>query len=222
MLWTLISTSQNMQLHGFIIEHPSVLMLRSEDGRGAIWWAWEYKNAEALAILAVNGVDLHYSQTDEAGTKPFELCDSYDETLKEAQSLIELKKIEKERIKEQIEEEKRKMFLAEQNEDDEDDYDDVCVCTVPLWQQSDCSHVLCTNYRMMMWKKTTTSSLDPRTTTMLSPLNRHPCTAIMVSAFFYLINRRVLRSGKNWQTRIKIRSIADFRESVFLRRRVQK
>merc|ERR1719445_1784672 len=126
LLWTLISTSQNMQLHGFIIEHPSVLMLRSEDGRGAIWWAWEYKNAEALAILAVNGVDLHFSQTDASGSKPFELCDSYEDTLKEAQSLIETKKIEKERIKEQIEEEKRKMFLAEQeqNEDDEDDYDD--------------------------------------------------------------------------------------------------
>lgn len=119
-----------MQLHGFIIEHPSVLMLRSQDGRGAIWWAWEYKNAEALAILAVNGVDLHYSQADAAGTKPFELCESYEETLKEAQSLIELKKIEKDRIKEQIEEEKRKMFLAEQNEDDEDDYDDVCASTV--------------------------------------------------------------------------------------------
>merc|ERR1719499_2634595 len=123
LLWTLISTSQNMQLHGFIIEHPSVLMLRSEDGRGAIWWAWEYKNAEALAILAVNGVDLHYSQTDESGTKPFELCDSYEETLKEAQSLIDIKKIEKERIKEQIEEEKRKMFLAEQ-EGEDDDFDD--------------------------------------------------------------------------------------------------
>merc|ERR1719295_2384907 len=124
LLWTLISTSQNMQLHGFIIEHPSVLMLRSEDGRGAIWWAWEYKNAEALAILAVNGVDLHYSQTDESGTKPFELCDSYEETLKEAQSLIELKKIEKESIKQQIEEEKRKMFLAEQEADDDDEDDD--------------------------------------------------------------------------------------------------
>ena len=46
----------------------------SEDGRGAIWWAWEYKNAEALAILAVNGVDLHYSQTDAQGKKPYELC----------------------------------------------------------------------------------------------------------------------------------------------------
>merc|ERR1719192_1729946 len=127
LLWTLISTSQNMQLHGFIIEHPSVLMLRSEDGRGAIWWAWEYKNAEALAILAVNGVDLHYSQTDESGTKPFALCDSYEDTLKEAQSLIETKKIEKERIKEQIEEEKRKMFLAEQEGDDDDFEDDDAV-----------------------------------------------------------------------------------------------
>merc|ERR1719273_2760857 len=121
LLWTLISTSQNMQLHGFIIEHPSVLMLRAEDGRGAIWWAWEYKNAEALAILAVNGVDLHFSQTDASGSKPFELCDSYEDTLKEAQSLIELKKIEKERIKEQIEE-KKKMFESQQ--EDEDDYDD--------------------------------------------------------------------------------------------------
>merc|ERR1719273_1809525 len=124
LLWTLISTSQNMQLHGFIIEHPSVLMLRAEDGRGAIWWAWEYKNAEALAILAVNGVDLHFSQTDASGSKPFELCDTYEQTLQEAQSMIELKKIEKDRIKEQIEEEKKKMFEAQHDEDDDYDNDD--------------------------------------------------------------------------------------------------
>eukprot|EP01084_Bolivina_argentea_P049623 91256_1 len=121
LLWTLISTNQNMQLHGFIIEHPSVLMLRSEDGRGAIWWAWEYKNAEALAILAVNGVDLHYSQTDIDGKKPFELCDTYEVTLQEAQSMIELKKIEKERIKEQIRLEKEQMFLNEEDDSDDDD-----------------------------------------------------------------------------------------------------
>ena len=121
-----------MQLHGFIIEHPSVLMLRSEDGRGAIWWAWEYKNAEALAILAVNGVDLHYAQTDANGQKPYELCDTYEQTLQEAQSMIELKKIEKERIKEQIRIEKENMYLNEEDEmdndemeeDDDDDDDD--------------------------------------------------------------------------------------------------
>merc|ERR1719192_2218898 len=124
LLWTLISTSQNMQLHGFIIEHPSVLMLRSEDGRGAIWWAWEYKNAEALAILAVNGVDLHYSQTDIDGKKPFELCDTYEVTLQEAQSMIELKKIEKERIKEQIRLEKENMFLNEDDDSEDDDLED--------------------------------------------------------------------------------------------------
>eukprot|EP01084_Bolivina_argentea_P143693 252274_1 len=121
LLWTLISTSQNMQLHGFIVEHPSVLMLRSEDGRGAIWWAWEYKNAEALAILAANGVDLHYSQTDIDGKKPYELCDTYDVTLQEAQSLIESKRSEKERIKEQIQLEKEQMFLNEDEETDDDD-----------------------------------------------------------------------------------------------------
>merc|ERR1719273_1103719 len=132
LLWTLISTSQNMQLHGFIIEHPNVLMMRSEDGRGAIWWAWEYKNAEALAILAVNGVDLHYAQSDNDGKKPYELCDDYQQTLQEAQSMIELKKVEKERIKEQIRLEKENMFLNEDDdsnddddlEDDDDDDDD--------------------------------------------------------------------------------------------------
>ena len=119
-----------MQLHGFIIEHPSVLLLRSEDGRGAIWWAWEYKNAEALAILAVAGVDLHYSQTDANGKKPYELCDSYEQTLQEAQSMIELKKLEKVRIEEQIRVEKEQMFLNEDDPDDDleddsdDDYDD--------------------------------------------------------------------------------------------------
>mmetsp|Transcript_37690 Transcript_37690/g.61960 ORF Transcript_37690/g.61960 Transcript_37690/m.61960 type:complete len:185 (+) Transcript_37690:85-639(+) len=124
LIWTLISTGQSMQLHGFIIEHPSVLMLRSEDGRGAIWWAWEFKNAEALAILAVNGVDLHYPQEDANGKKPFELCDTYEQTLQEAQSLIEEKTAEKERIKEQIRQEKAKMFVNDDAEDDDDDEDE--------------------------------------------------------------------------------------------------
>ena len=124
LLWTLISTDQNMQLHGFIIEHPQVLMMRSADGRGAIWWAWEYKNAEALAILAVNGVDLHYSQTDNDGNKPHELCDEYEETLQKAQAMIETKKMEKEAIKLKIEEEREKMNMMETDDDEDEDDDD--------------------------------------------------------------------------------------------------
>ena len=114
-----------MQLHGFIIEHPNVLMLRSEDGRGAIWWAWEYKNSEALAVLAVNGVDLHYSQTDNEGRKPYELCDDYENVLNEANSFIELKKVEKQRIIEQIEQERQRIILEEAESDVDDDDDDL-------------------------------------------------------------------------------------------------
>ena len=72
----------------------------------------------------MNGVDLHYSQTDNEGKKPFELCDSYEQTLQEAQSMIELKKTEKTRIIEQIQLEKEQMFLNEEDGDDDDDDDD--------------------------------------------------------------------------------------------------
>merc|ERR1712130_307682 len=68
--------------------------------------------------------DLHYSQTDNEGKKPFELCESYDATLQEAQSLIELKKTEKQKIMEQIQLEKEQMFLNEEDGDDTDDDDD--------------------------------------------------------------------------------------------------
>ena len=31
---------------------------RSEDGRGPLFWAWEYGNAEALSILHVAGLNM--------------------------------------------------------------------------------------------------------------------------------------------------------------------
>ena len=98
------------------------MTMRSGDGRGALWWAWEYKNAEALAILAVHGIDLHYTNTDGAGSAPKDLCDDYESVLAQAQKYIPEKKQEKAAIEEQIRIEKQKM--QQEEEEDMDDYDD--------------------------------------------------------------------------------------------------
>ena len=37
-------------------------------------WAWEYKNVEALAILAAHGIDLHFTEKDSSGSTPKDLC----------------------------------------------------------------------------------------------------------------------------------------------------
>ena len=38
LVWTLISTNNNDQLHQFFIEHPTSITMRSADGRGALWY----------------------------------------------------------------------------------------------------------------------------------------------------------------------------------------
>ncbi|ETO27875.1 hypothetical protein RFI_09258 [Reticulomyxa filosa] len=125
LVWQLISSGNNQQLHQFFIENPAVMSIRSADGRGALWWAWEYENANALAILAVHGIDLHYAKTDSGGKKPFDLCKNYQKVLKEAQDLIEAKKLEKRQIEEQIQREKEMQYFENSipDEDDEDDDD---------------------------------------------------------------------------------------------------
>jgi len=109
LIWTLVSSGQNYHLHRYFIENPKAMIARSSDGRGAIWWAWEYQNAEVLAILAAHGVDLHYSERDSNGKKGFELCKDYANVLKQAQSLVEEKKKQKKKkLKKKLDQKKKK------------------------------------------------------------------------------------------------------------------
>jgi dolichyl-diphosphooligosaccharide--protein glycosyltransferase len=46
--------------------------MRSEDGRGPLWWAYEMKNKEAIALLKKFGAK--ESERDRNGKKPKDLA----------------------------------------------------------------------------------------------------------------------------------------------------
>jgi hypothetical protein len=71
--WKMISESKQQgstdPLETFLVNNPSVLKQRSEDGRGALWWAWEFGSAEALSVIsALTDVDVFkYDEKDAKG-----------------------------------------------------------------------------------------------------------------------------------------------------------
>merc|ERR1719336_2857104 len=74
-LWRMISTKSNVELSSLVATNRDVVKLRSEDGRGALWWAWEYENAEALALFKVYGFDIYGDDKDANGQTAEELCE---------------------------------------------------------------------------------------------------------------------------------------------------
>merc|ERR1719361_3281398 len=70
MIWRFISQKDTYGLQSFLAASGGeAVNLRSEDGRGGLWWAWEYKNSDALAVLAAYGVDLYDDAEDAEGNK---------------------------------------------------------------------------------------------------------------------------------------------------------
>lgn len=84
MLWKEVSqenpgVNTEESLESFLRENPSVAKARSRDGRGGIWWAWEYKNFHALAVLKAYGAEIiaesGEDMKDLAGKYPYQMCD---------------------------------------------------------------------------------------------------------------------------------------------------
>eukprot|EP00996_Jenningsia_fusiforme_P004284 NODE_5097_length_719_cov_23.653731_g4731_i0.p1 GENE.NODE_5097_length_719_cov_23.653731_g4731_i0~~NODE_5097_length_719_cov_23.653731_g4731_i0.p1 ORF type:complete len:171 (+),score=43.14 NODE_5097_length_719_cov_23.653731_g4731_i0:115-627(+) len=73
-LWRLIHEGNIDGLHRFASENPKWVHLRSADGRGALFWAFEYQQSEILSMLINAGVDTEV--TDRNGAKPRDLAPS--------------------------------------------------------------------------------------------------------------------------------------------------
>ncbi len=56
-MWTLISQNRYGELRDWIDEDPDVAHIRSEDGRGPLWWAYEYGHKKIVKLLLRSGVD---------------------------------------------------------------------------------------------------------------------------------------------------------------------
>ena len=72
LLWQLISDDNINQLKDLMTQSPEVIHLRSEDGRGPMWWAYEYGRSEIVALLKKYGV--RDDREDSKGVKPTDLA----------------------------------------------------------------------------------------------------------------------------------------------------
>jgi len=71
MLWELISQGQARELFSLLQEYPELAHIRSEDGRGPMWWAHEYKRPRMVEVLKQLGVS--EDRKDEKGIKPTDI-----------------------------------------------------------------------------------------------------------------------------------------------------
>lgn len=82
-MWQMISNSNqesgNRALMVDLMANPTNGFLRSNDGRGALWWAWESQNIGALALLKKFKVDILSDEPDGSGMLAREFCDKDDD-----------------------------------------------------------------------------------------------------------------------------------------------
>lgn len=122
MLWRLISEERHNELASVIISHETeALKARSEDGRGALFWAWEYANAEALAIFLNFGIDIESDEMKDAdGSHPKMMAYDPEPLLEKAKSLVPTWENYIEQIRQQMEE----MRKQQEIEKEQDPYGD--------------------------------------------------------------------------------------------------
>jgi ankyrin repeat protein len=54
-LWQVISSGNYEELETILSSNPDAVEVRSGDGRGALWWAYEYGRKDMVELLLKNG-----------------------------------------------------------------------------------------------------------------------------------------------------------------------
>ena len=58
-MWQIVSSGEVSELEAWLKRAPGLIHLRAEDGRGPLWWAYEYDRPDMVALLVREGADLH-------------------------------------------------------------------------------------------------------------------------------------------------------------------
>ena len=56
LMWEVISRGDYNELAGLLEEQPGLAHIRSEDGRGPMWWAYEFGRTKMIDLLKQAGV----------------------------------------------------------------------------------------------------------------------------------------------------------------------
>ena len=73
LMWTLISNNQVEELKMWLQDDPTIAFIRSRDGRGPMWWAFEKRNEDMTKILMKAGVP--HTDRDAKGLSPVDLLE---------------------------------------------------------------------------------------------------------------------------------------------------
>jgi dolichyl-diphosphooligosaccharide--protein glycosyltransferase len=71
MMWEIIKDADIQEFAAVLQQHPDMAHIRSEDGRGPMWWAHEYGRPKMISILRELGV--REDRTDSQGVKPTDI-----------------------------------------------------------------------------------------------------------------------------------------------------
>ncbi|CAB9527217.1 glycosyltransferase subunit STT3A [Seminavis robusta] len=71
LMWRLITNNQVEELRSILAEEPTLAFVRSKDGRGPMWWAFEQRHQEITTILMKTGVP--HTDRDAQGLAPADL-----------------------------------------------------------------------------------------------------------------------------------------------------
>jgi dolichyl-diphosphooligosaccharide--protein glycosyltransferase len=72
LMWQVISSGEVTELGAWVARAPGIVHLRAEDGRGPLWWAWEYDRPDMVELLVDAGADPE--ATDSLGMAPREMA----------------------------------------------------------------------------------------------------------------------------------------------------
>ena len=72
-MWTIITQNRLQELKDWLVQDSSVAYMRSKDGRGPMWWAYESRNQEVVKLLRKIG--LPETDKDSNGKTPLDLLD---------------------------------------------------------------------------------------------------------------------------------------------------
>jgi dolichyl-diphosphooligosaccharide--protein glycosyltransferase len=74
LMWRVISQGKSEELESMLDTNPIMAFMRSSDGRGPMWWAFENRKQEIVKILMRHGVP--HTDKDKYGKTPVDLLDS--------------------------------------------------------------------------------------------------------------------------------------------------
>ena len=72
LMWQIVSSGEVSELEAWLKRAPGLIHLRAEDGRGPLWWAYEYDRPDMVALLVREGADP--DATDSLGMAPREMA----------------------------------------------------------------------------------------------------------------------------------------------------